>query len=277
MKPKTLVVGGKGYIGSHLQSIFPHYIYTGRKDFDLNNKNEIEKFCENIDIDICLILSAKISYDKDINIFEEPFKTNVNGLNNLLITLNKKNRDMKIVYFSSMTVYDQDNISPVLETANLLPLHSYGLSKVYAEDLIKFYKFNSAIIRIPGVYGGSRKSGFIYNTIKKLQNNEDIDIDTEDLGYWETIYINDIIELLISFLSKYKFTDKCEIFNIAYGEKVDFIETVWFLKKQLNSNSTINISKKYKDIYLSNEKISKHIDIDVNYYDSLKIYLKSLV
>lgn len=277
MPSKVLVVGGKGYIGSHLELIYPNYIYTNSGDFNLNQISEIEQFCKSINIDMCIILSAKISYEKDVNILEEPFKTNVHGLNNLLITLKKKNKNIKIIYFSSMTVYDAENTSPILETSNLLPLHSYGLSKVYAEQLIKFYKLKSVILRIPGVYGGNRKSGFIYNIVKKLKNNEDIDIDTESLGYWETIHIDDLIELLISFLLKYEFDDNCNIFNLAYGEKTDFIETVYFLKSQLNSNSFININKRYNDIYLSNKKISEYIPIDVNYYDSLKTYLKNIL
>lgn len=276
MTNNVLVVGGKGYIGSHLQLHCPNYIYTSSEDFDLNHIREIQNFCAYLDIDMCIILSGKILYTKDANILEEPFKSNVHGLNNLLITLKKKNKNIKIVYFSSMTVYDTENNSPVLETSNLLPSHGYGLSKVYAEELIKFYKLKSVILRIPGVYGGNRKSGFIYNTIKKLEKNEAIDIDTETLGYWEAIHINDLIELLINFLSKYEFNDTYQIFNLSYGEKTDFIETAYFLKNQLSSNSLININKRYNEIYLSNKKLLNYTTPKHNYYSRLKQYIQEV-
>ncbi len=271
-----LVVGGLGYIGRHFKQVFPDMIYTDRSHFDLNNIHEIENFCKNIKIDICIILSAKISYDKNINFDEEPFKTNLGGLNNLLITLKNKSKDIKIIYFSSMTVYSNDNSSPVSEESNLLPLHSYGLSKVFAEQLIKYYDLKSVVIRIPGVYGGDRKAGFIYNTIFKLKNNEDIIIDTEDLGYWETIHIFDLITIFKEFLSKYKFNTRNEVFNLAYGEETDFIKTVEFLKSKLNSKSSITINKKYKDFYLSNQKISDYLPEKLSYFNSLEKYLYNI-
>lgn len=277
MNSKVLVVGGKGYIGSHLRHKKPQYIYTNSSDFDMNDLEQTENFLKEFDIEMCIILSAKISYEKDIDMLDEPFKTNVGGLNNLLQTLKRKNKDIKIVYFSSMSVYDENSISPVVESTNPLPLHSYGLSKVYAEELIKFYRLKSLIIRIPGIYGGDRKSGFIYNTIKKLQNGEDIEIDTKDLGYWESIHIDDMLNIFIDFISKYKFHDICEIFNLSYGEKTDFIATANFLKESMDSKSVVKIDKKYKDLYLSNKKISKYTDINLNYYDSLKKYLDTIL
>lgn len=272
----VLVVGGKGYIGRHLQKIFPDFIYTDSKDFDLNDTNEIEDFCKNLNIELCIILSAKISYEKEIDLKKEPFLTNVIGIDNLLKTFKKLQKNPKVVYFSSMTVYSENAALPVAEGSDLKPLHTYGLSKVFAENLIKYYDFQSVIIRIPGVYGGDRKSGFIYNTIKKLQNDENIDIDTKDLGYWETIYIFNLVDFFKSFLSKYKFSDKCEIFNISYGEKTDFIQTAYFLKEQLNSKSIININREYKELYLSNKKAAKYIDANAGYYSSLKEYLKKV-
>lgn len=161
---KILVVGGNGYIGSHMYQYHPDFLYIGREEFDLRNKEEILHYCKPLYISMCIILSSSISYEKEVNFNDEPFSTNLIGLNNLLDVLQESHPDVHIVYFSSMTVYSDNNISPVLESSNLDPLHTYGLSKVYAESLIKYYDFHSVIIRIPGIYGGSRKSGLIYNS-----------------------------------------------------------------------------------------------------------------
>ena len=49
-----------------------------------------------------------------------------------------------------------------------------GLSKLFAEQLTKFYSqendFKAVIIRIPGLFGGDRKSGFIYNAIEIIRS-----------------------------------------------------------------------------------------------------------
>ena len=90
---KILVIGGKSYIGRHLREFLPNAIYTDRSHFDLNNLKDIEDFLENIEIELCIILSANICYTKEIDFDKEPFKTNLVGLNNLLITLSHKEKN----------------------------------------------------------------------------------------------------------------------------------------------------------------------------------------
>jgi len=271
---KTLVVGGNGYIGSHLKKKFSEFIYIGRKDFDLNDKNQILNFFDKINIDTCIILSAVISYDKFVDFDSEPFTTNLHGLNNLLSVLDNRT---KVIYFSSMTVYDENSISPVKEDSKLLPLHSYGLSKVYAEQLVKFYSFKYLIIRIPGIYGGDRTSGLIYNTIKKMKENKSIEIDTTNLGYWETMHIDDMIDMFSELIINYNYANKSNTFNICYGEKTDIIETINFIKHTLKSNSKIDVNKEYRNFYLSNHNILKYVSQPVKYYERLQSYIKENV
>ncbi|CAA6799658.1 MAG: Unknown protein [uncultured Sulfurovum sp.] len=273
---RTLVVGGNGYIGSHLKKRFPNFVYVGRQEFDLLNKDEIVKYCKNIQINICIVLSATISYEENLNFLEEPFTTNITGLNNLLSTLKEEHKDIKIIYFSSMTVYGDENFLPVTEDAYLAPLHSYGLSKVYAESLVKYYNLKSVIIRIPGIYGGDRKSGLIYNVISKMMQDKEVSIETQNLGYWETLHIDDMLDMFSDFLDKYRYSEKYEVFNIAYGEKTDIVETVHFIAKQLESNSKVDVTKKYKDLYLSNDKILKFINPPMTYKDRLILYINEI-
>ena len=175
-----------------------------------------------------------------------------------------------------MTVYSDKNTSPVLESSELKPLHTYGLSKVYAESLIKYYDFRSLIIRIPGIYGGNRQSGLIYNTINKLKKDEAMEIDTENLGYWEIMHIDDMLYLFFALMQQYTFKSKFDIFNISYGEKTDIIETVHFIANELSSNSKICIEKKYQDLYLSNQKISIFSQPLFSFNSRLKKYIREV-
>lgn len=270
---KTLVVGGNGYIGRHLQKRFPDFLYLGSKNFDLKNLSQIKTFLNQIDINRCIILSAVIAYDKKVDFNDELFRTNLIGLNNLLSLLDNK---VKVIYFSSMTVYDENAILPVKENSKLLPLHAYGLSKVYAEQLISFYDFESIIIRIPGIYGGDRKNGLIYNTIQKMLKNVDIEFDIANLRYWETMHIDDMLDMFSKLLENYKYQKKSDIFNISYGEITDICETVYFIRKILKSNSKINIKKQYKDFCLSNKKVLKFVNPPIRYKERLKSYIETI-
>ena len=274
---KILVVGGNGYIGRHMKIKFPNFIYVGRNEFDLNNKEQIHAFCKNLNIEKCIILSATISYEDEIDFNKEPFSTNFTGLNNLLSVLKKLNEEMNIIYFSSMTVYDKNAISPVVESSALAPLHTYGLSKVYAESLVRYYAMKSVIIRIPGIYGGDRKSGLIYNTVQKLKNNENVTIDTTGLGYWETLHIDDMLDMFSEFLDSYRYSSEYEVFNIAYGQMTDMVETVEFIAEQAKSNSKIDVNKKYKDFYLSNDKILNYTKRPIKYRERLALYISEII
>ncbi|GMN90421.1 NAD-dependent epimerase/dehydratase family protein [Francisella sciaenopsi] len=268
----VLVVGGKGYVGRHLKKKFPNFIYCGRSEFDLTSKQEIIDYLKEVQIDTCIILSASIGYDQGINFYDEPFQTNLLGLNNLLSVLSKCT---KIIYFSSMTVYDPNNVSPVNEEAKLKALHSYALSKIYAEQLIKYYSFKSLIIRIPGIYGGDRKAGLIYNSIQKMRDNIDVDINTDNLGYWETMHVDDMVECLSELFGKYEFKSEADILNISYGEEVDLIATLKFIKEKLGSDSLLKVSRKYTKLYLSNKKLKNYnVNIKNSYYKRLDSYIE---
>ena len=91
-------IGGSGYIGSHMKRYFKDAVFTSSDDFDLTNIEQIELFFKNKQIDTCVILASKISYNKELSYKKEPFLTNVEGLNNLLNMLSKKSDKIKVVY-----------------------------------------------------------------------------------------------------------------------------------------------------------------------------------
>lgn len=181
-----------------------------------------------------------------------------------------------------MTVYSKKNIIPAKENAKIEPPNIYGLSKYFAEEVTRFAALHTdlktVIIRIPGIYGGDRSSGYIYNLIQKLKKNEDIDIRTKGLEYWETMKVDDICFSLVDFIEAYAWNSQYDVFNLSYGQKTDFIETAFSLKKFLDSNSKINVhSKEYIDFYLDNKKIRTVININNNYLESLENYASTLI
>ena len=189
------------------------------------------------------MLASSIEGIQSKTLDSNTFEINCIAYKNLLNHLVQIDYSNQFVYISSMTVYSEKNESPVEENGNTeLPPNPYGLSKLIAEKLTKYYsrenKFNSAIIRIPGLFGGDRKSGFIYNAIDKISKNLDFFISTENLNYWETISVFDASDMIKIFLNKYNEKD-CEVYNICYGHQTDIIELAYISKKHFNSASNI--------------------------------------
>jgi nucleoside-diphosphate-sugar epimerase len=282
---KILLIGGQGYVGSGLYNELRKYHtihYTGRERknlslddpnfriLDYNKPETIKKVLTNESYDLIVFLAAeiKINSNKEIDLKDPMFKTNTFLFNELMKNTTEVQKNAKLIYISSMTVYNKDLESPIKENYSLNPPNTYGLSKLFAEKLFCFHLNNlpennnnkGMIIRIPGIFGGKRKTGYIFDTITKLKNNQDIIIDSSNLIYWETIEINDFTEMFKELIEKYEFNKKVDIFNICYGEEIDFINTSFMLKDIINSKSEIKIIKKdYRKFFLSDNKISKYI------------------
>lgn len=282
---KIALIGGGGYIGRHLFKAFDKEFrctsFDRQNGFDMCDEESCKKHITSGRFDIVIVLASSIStkQENQIDLQNQLFKNNLFCLNRLLCHLCTLQKKPKLIYFSSMSVYGMGQKQPLSEGAKLAPLHEYGLSKLYAESLVRFYaeknKFKSVIFRPAGVFGGDRKSGYIYSTIKKLINSETVTINTEGLGYWEAINIDDLTLMVFDFLKKYDFKKNCEVFNLGYGKETDFVETAFLLKKMLGSKSEILVENKdYEKLFMSRKKISKVIDTKaLGYKKALKKYI----
>ncbi len=284
-----LLVGGSGYLGSHLRnSISSRSIFftstTGKDEsikLDLLDKKTFENIRSRHYEEI-IILASTLKGLGTTELKEEYIQLDTLGLGSFLAFVKEHHLTEKIIYVSSMTVYGKNNSLPVKEDGELDPLSTYGLSKLLGENIFSFHCKSSGpkgvILRPPGIYGGDRTSGYIYNTALKCLKNEAVVLNSESLGYWETIHVNDLSDYLNSFIEKYDWKHSIEVFNLSYGRQTDFIECASLIKKALDSASEIRVegNKGYVDFYLDNSKIRKYVTINDNYEHSLKGYLNSI-
>jgi nucleoside-diphosphate-sugar epimerase len=290
---KVLLVGGSGYIGSHLKEemktsfqVFTtsRHLPDGYSDFQINLTDPSTfQSLTNQSFDLVIILASIIEGIGSTDFDPGVFNNNVTGLANFLNFIKHHQLTERVIYISSMTVYGQENISPVGEDASLKPMNTYGLSKKLAEDVFRFFCENSHVrgvcFRIPGVYGGNRKGGFIYNTALKMKKGEPVILNTSGLGYWECIHMADLNSALINFVETYQWNNVHDVFNISYGVSTDFIDCAYKVKSYLNSTSEITEEgqKGYTELYLDNTKINRIINVPDKYLSSLKNYLKGII
>jgi nucleoside-diphosphate-sugar epimerase len=289
-KKNILLVGGAGYIGSHLAHILSsHHVFSTSRGL---NKNHIQldflkpETYQNIVLDkkydLIILLASTLGGLGTRELKAEFLDGNTKGLAEFLQFLSDHNLCEKIIYISSMTVYGIKNKIPVKETGILQPLSTYGLSKKLAEEIFDFHcrsqKIKGVILRIPGVYGGKRNSGFVYNTAFKCRRNEPVEINTSSLGYWETIHLEDLCIWINEFINKYDWKDYCDVFNLNYGVSTDIIDCSYIIRKILKSNSEIKVTgeKGYVEFYLDNSRIKEYIQINNIYVQSLERYVLNL-
>lgn len=293
MLKNILLVGGTGYLGRHLSvyleksglEIFisgsrksnqENYFLIDFEDSESYNSLNFSKF------DLIVILAAKLNCITSTDLSHPDLTVNTTGYGTFLQYVKSHELTSKIVYISSMTVYAPPEQLPVREFDRIGPVSTYGLSKYIGECLTRFLvsssDIGSVILRLPGIYGGDKKSGFIYNTVWHMKNRLPLQLSTNALVYWETIHIDDLCEMLTSFIKTYKWKLKYEEFNVCYGMETDFYETFQFIKNETN-NQTVDITelkRGYQSFYLSNSKLKETIPVKEDYFGKLKEYIASL-
>ncbi len=288
---KILLVGGNGYLGQYLKERLKNnfeVFYSGRSEKKEQNYLQID-FNNHITFDILkeysfshvLVLAADLSGLGKTELNPEYLDTNISGYAAFLTALGKYSIPSKLIFISSMTVYSASNSSPVHETAcTQNPPNTYGLSKYLGEQLTGFFCHKEGIkglaFRIPGLFGGHKEGGYLYNAIKKLGQQEDFYVNTTGLVYWECAYVVDISIMISKFISQYKWDQTFDAFNLSYGEETDIFEVARLIKKKLNSTANIleESPKGYCSFYLDNSKAKKVISIDCSLDKAIDSYIK---
>jgi len=183
MKPKILVTGAGGYIGSVAAYLFLEHGYTvaavdnfstgyrapfelfkqrfGEKfsyhELDLNTNIE-DIFTKEKNIEAVVHYAASCLVDESMKNPGKYFRNNVGGTNNLLAAM--VDADVKkIVFSSTCAVYGEARYMPIDEKHPLHPTTPYGSSKKITEEIISWYgklkNMQSVILRYFNVCGAS--------------------------------------------------------------------------------------------------------------------------
>ena len=216
---KLLITGESGYIGGALSAFLKSKkitFYTcasnssPKKRIDLCNLKSIHKKILQVDPD--LILHCASNVPKDQKSYQDKILANQNVLmmKNLLMASN-----CPMIFISSVTVYGNSKEIIRDEGQCLYPQNEYAKSKVFCEKLLINDSRKSIILRIPGVFGGYRKSGIVYNLCNSLKYKKDISLPKEPID-WACIYINDLIDVIYKTIYLKKYQNLC--INIGYKE-----------------------------------------------------------
>jgi len=222
---KIIVTGGSGFVGRHLTEslskehnvsildIHPPKNNVNFIEANILNFNEIKNILN--DFDIVIHLAALVGVESSEN---DPIKTlefNINGTKNVLEACRNSNIK-KIIFSSSSEIYGQPLSVPIKESDPLIPITTYGVSKLAAEEYVKSYSkmygINYTILRLFNAYGPSQSSNFVISRFTNLAlENRPITIHADGSQIRAFCHIEDIVRGIKLVL------EKCnnEIFNIG--------------------------------------------------------------
>lgn len=278
MNEKILITGASGYIGKLLISKYNYKdtIATSTKfsqntiQCDFTNENEVKNLSKYINISKIINLASFVPKNNN-----DYFSQN-NEINELITWNIVKYFKCSLIHISTLAVYENTSHKIINENTKIAyPLSNYGLSKYNSEQIIiNNYKSPYIILRIPGIFGGDRKNGLIYNAIKANMNNKILNLNVSTKN-WSTMYINDLLEILNQ--SKIIKINKDKIINVNYkyqmsaSEVIKFISN-YFLKKEnlkkINRKTVIFDTKIFfRNYKFQNKNLENGI---INYIESLR-------
>ncbi|RMG23520.1 MAG: UDP-glucose 4-epimerase GalE [Methanobacteriota archaeon] len=150
---KALVVGGAGYIGSHMlvllkekgvDTVVFDNLSTGHRNSvlygefvhgDLADAQHLEWLFNQYDFDIVLHFASSISVSESVSDPLKYYKNNVVNTLNLLDAMIRHNV-MNIVFSSSAAVYGEPQSVPMDEKHPKFPVSTYGRSKLMVEQVL---------------------------------------------------------------------------------------------------------------------------------------------
>jgi len=250
---KILVIGGCGFIGSHLTD---KLIEKGHKTAVLDNlstgkKENLNKKAKFYKIDICSLeisrifkkekpeivfhLAAQIDVRKSIEDPMEDARINILGSLNVLENC-RKNKVKKIIFASTGgAIYGEAKIVPTPEDYPEYPLSPYGIEKLTIDKFLNYYYQVFGLpyvsLRLANVYGPRQNSkgeaGVVAIFIDKMLSGGQPVIYGSGKQSRDFVFVDDVVEAFVSAAK----SRKSGIYNIGTARETDINTIFKKLKK----------------------------------------------
>ncbi|RDI58348.1 NAD-dependent epimerase/dehydratase family protein [Flavobacterium glaciei] len=245
---KILIIGSKGFIGSHCVKYFSNgndvwqcdvvTDHTLEKYFLLDSTNA--DYCdifESQQFDVCINCSGAASVPDSLKNPQRDFVLNTVNVFKQLDAIRKLNATCKYINLSSAAVYGNPKYLPIDENHPLNPISPYGIHKKMAEDICKEFHENYNIatcsLRIFSAYGNGLEKQLFWDLYKKSDSKNQVQLFGTGAESRDFIHIKDLV-LAINKVIQYS-NFKNDIINIASSKEItiECVASIFF--KYFNS------------------------------------------
>lgn len=281
---KILVVGGAGYIGSHLLKRFQNTNYnieildnlsTGYKDntlgyllhnCDLADKDQLHSIIQKGKYDLVMHFASFINVGESYINPQKYYENNVTNTQNLLNSM-VQNKILNFIFSSSAAVYGEPESIPISEEHTINPVNPYGQTKAIVEGILKDYDsayglksiclryFNACGAHLDGSIGEQHKpeTHLIPLVLQAASGRiESIVVYGEDYPTTDGtcirdyIHVMDIAEAHLLALEFLKEKQISEIFNIGNNEGFSVKEIIEIAEEITQKKIKVKIQSKRK-------------------------------
>lgn len=176
------------------------------------------------------------------------FQENLLSTFNLLEAIRRKDGIEVITFASTSTIYGEAETLPTPEDYGpLLPISTYGATKLGCEALISSYAFTfnlrALILRLANIVGPRASHGVIFDFINKLRETPTkLDILGDGTQTKSYLYIEDCIEAILHLHQHFKDDKKLvDVYNVGSGDQVNVKRIAEIVVEEMSlRNVTLN-------------------------------------
>lgn len=246
MSQEVLVVGGAGFVGSHLvdrllerghevtvvdnlssstlENIQEH-LDEGTLNFhEQDVRNKCDELFEGIDSVFHLAGSSDVRSGNESP--RKMYENNVRATFNVLEAC-RKNEVREFVFASSSTVYGEADEIPTPEDHPINPISLYGATKAACESMIKsyanLYDLESTILRYANIFGPRTDHGVMHDFFHKLKDDsEKLEILGNGNQKKSYLYVDDCVDATLH--AWRESNDTVSVFNVGSDSQLSVDE-----------------------------------------------------
>ena len=179
---KILLLGHKGMLGSDLLTQMRlHHEVVGmdQDEIDITSAGDCANAIDKTAPQIIINAAAYTNVDGCETAKKECFAVNAKAVKNIADAC--RNKNIRIVHFSTDYVFNGSGSAPYKEDDNCDPINTYGASKLLGEQYLQTLAQNYIIIRTAWLYGANGKN-FVRTILEKAKTTPKLTVVDDQIG-----------------------------------------------------------------------------------------------
>jgi len=295
---RILVTGKNGQLGQSINKLINiesktkynpssnEFIFVGREELDLNNKNSIDNYFNNNDrFDIIINCAAYTAVDRAEE--EQELANQVNHLAVEQLARIANQQEAKLIHISTDYVFDGGSDKPYIEIDKTNPINVYGKTKLAGEKALqKVMSTNAVIIRTSWVYS-EYGNNFVKTMLRLGKERDELSVVSDQIG--SPTYATDLANAILYTMQNkafkevgqetqvYHYSNAGEISWYEFAKEIFELESIPCVINPITTDQYPTPAKRPKNTLMGKDKITETFGVNTpDWTESIQACIKNI-